>query len=324
MRALQISAHHWLFSMGGSELYLRDYVTVLEERGLDVPVLTFLPRDRAKGGDEPDAPHVLPLVADVGVEALREGVSAYVNACRPALAHFHSLHQEEALVAEELHRRRIPYLFTYHQPGASCPLGTLLRWGREPCDGRVEVPRCAACRVNNRTGLPALPSEAAANVIRAASPLLQRASAIRLAAKIDYWGSTTAFARMLNAFLRHCGTVVACSEWGVDVLRRNGVEVGRIALVPQGLPLAFEAASARDPGRRRSTTHVGVVGRISPEKGLELLVRAVRLVRSFPGPPAPDCGRGPGARPALRAEAPRPVRGGREGSPFSAGARPRS
>ena len=280
MRVLQVSAHHWLFSMGGSELYLRDLITVLGERGLDVPVLTFQAQDRSRGGAESDSPATLPLIEDVGVEAFRKGVSAFLDGCRPTLAHFHSLHAEEAVVAEELRRRGVPYFFTYHQPGATCRLGTLLRWGRVPCDGKVEVPRCAACRVNNRTGLPEVPAAVTATLIRAVSPLLQRASRLRVAAKVDYWGSTTVFARRLDAFLRHCEKVVACSRWGADVLRRNGVAANRIALIPQGLPLAFEAVRRRDPGGPRSTTNVGYVGRISPEKGLEVLVRAMRLARS--------------------------------------------
>ena len=280
LRVLQVSAHHWLFSMGGTEIYLRDFVTVLKERGLDVPVLTFQPRDRPTGHGEPDLPDTLPLIEDVGEEAFGREASALLDRCQPTLVHFHSFHLEEAVLAGELARRGIRYFFTYHQPGGTCRLGTLLQWGRVPCDGRVEVLKCASCRVASRTGLPEAMSTATAAMIRVLSPLLQRASSYPLAARIDYWGSTAAFSRRLDAFLRRSEMIVTCSQWGLDVIRRNGVDAKRIALIPQGLPLDFEAPRRREAVPPRSTTNVGYVGRISPGKGLDVLIRAMRLVRS--------------------------------------------
>jgi glycosyltransferase involved in cell wall biosynthesis len=277
-RVLQVSRHHWLFSTGGTEYYLRDLVAVLSQRGYEIPVLTF----QSPGGATRDSgsapPRVLRLIEGEKDEEFRRLVSSYLDECRPTLAHFHSLHAEEAVVADELRKRGIPYVFTYHQPGVSCFRGDLLRWGTQACDGKVEVLKCASCRVHNRLGLPRAMSVLAAGLIGAASPLLKETLPSEAWGKVDYWTSTRIFAGMVADFLGHCERAIACAHWSIQVLRRNGVPQDRITFMPQGLPLRFDARpAARKMGWREDVT-VGFVGRICKEKGPDVLVRAMRRV----------------------------------------------
>ena len=39
-------------------------------------------------------------------------------------------------------------VFTYHTPTVSCQRGTLLLWGEDFCDGKLDVIRCPGCTLN--------------------------------------------------------------------------------------------------------------------------------------------------------------------------------
>ncbi len=277
MRILQVSRHHWSYAVGGTEAYLRDLVVALRERGHDVPILTFQARSTPSIEDDP-ASRALPLVDEIGEARFRMLASGYLDKSTPTVAHFHSVNQEELVVAEELRRRRIPCVATYHQPGLSCHRGDLLRWGTEICDGRIEIMKCAACRVASRTGMPRIAAYATAAAIGAASPLLRAALPRAQHAKVDYWASTSARARLVRAFFGHCARVIACADWSVDVLRRTGVDGSRLQTIAQGLPRGTDATVSSRPASGRSTVTVGFVGRICREKGIDVLVAAMRRV----------------------------------------------
>src|SRR5262249_56065798 len=50
-------------------------------------------------------------------------------------------------------KRGLPVFFTYHTPTVSCQRGTLMLWGKEMCDGVLEIRRCTSCSLQSR-GLP--------------------------------------------------------------------------------------------------------------------------------------------------------------------------
>ena len=59
------------------------------------------------------------------------------------------LHSRTAAVSELLvdvaREEGAKVVFTYHTPTVSCPRGTLMRFGRTPCDGKLHVRNCTAC-----------------------------------------------------------------------------------------------------------------------------------------------------------------------------------
>jgi glycosyltransferase involved in cell wall biosynthesis len=92
-------------------------------------------------------------------------------------------------------------------------------------------------------------------------------------------------------FLSHANKVIACAEWSIPVLEANGVSKDRIVHCPQGVGGEFVKASAvtkgrgQEAGRRiqRSGNQrlftVGYVGRVTPVKGVHLLVEAFAKTR---------------------------------------------
>ena len=67
----------------------------------------------------------------------------------PDIVHLHALTRGVSLrMVQAAKQRHIPVVFTYHTPTVSCQRGTLMLWGEDFCDGRLEVARCAGCTLH--------------------------------------------------------------------------------------------------------------------------------------------------------------------------------
>jgi hypothetical protein len=77
------------------------------------------------------------------------------------------LHALTAAVSERLvdvaHAAGARVVFTYHTPTASCSRGTLMLFGKTPCDGVIESKRCTACALSG-LGVPQILAHVAAAI----------------------------------------------------------------------------------------------------------------------------------------------------------------
>jgi len=209
---------------------------------------------------------------------------------RPSVVHLHAFTPAVSVrVVREAKKRDIPVIFTYHTPTVSCQRGTLLRWGKEVCDGRLDVDLCARCTLNG-LGLP-----------RGLADLLGRmpiAAGQALAAAHLSGGIWTALRMRQIMSIRHAAVralfvevdhVVAVCNWIGDLLSRNGVPQWKISLCRQGLAQEvcqpLQGSKGRLPtanGHTASQLRLAFLGRMVPIKGAHLLIRAVRKVPHAP------------------------------------------
>ena len=200
----------------------------------------------------------------------------------PDVVHLHALTRGASLsVVREASMRRIPSVFTYHTPTVSCPRGTLLRWGREPCDGCVDGVRCTECRLES-LGLNRLTSRVLARV---PAPIGRTIADHGLSG-----GAWTALAmrellRVRHETFRACMAevrhIVAVCEWARAVLERNGVPREKITVSRAGVPRQAAPAGRRRAGSgSRDVLRAAFLGRLDATKGAQLVVKAIR---SAPG-----------------------------------------
>jgi glycosyltransferase involved in cell wall biosynthesis len=86
-----------------------------------------------------------------------------------------------------------------------------------------------------------------------------------------------AYASMDRFALRFCGIVVAVSQKVAAILKQSGIKSDRIRLISNGIDISsYQDAlpSPQLPQRADGHCVVGVVGRLSPEKGIEYVLRA--------------------------------------------------
>lgn len=113
-----------------------------------------------------------------------------------------------------------------------------------------------------------------------------RSASARLAATAHNWTARTRSIRLyetLDRFaLKHFDHVVAVSSPVASILRSSGVPEEKISVIANGIDWArFASASPVrlcESSQQQSRLHVGLVGRLSREKGPDYFLRAARIV----------------------------------------------
>ena len=304
MKLIQIPFCFYPDTVGGTEIYVASLARLLkDEHGCDV--LIAAPGDRSENYAHHDLSvrrfAVSPEVADIselygdGDELAAQEFAKILEEEHPDLVHLHAFTRGVSLkIVRKAKERRIPVVFTYHTPTVTCTRGTMMRWGRIPCDGEMLGHRCTACTLHglgtNRTAASAL-----ASMPKVGQGILKKSSrsggiwtALRMRELVEERHVATC------ALLAEVDYIVAVCEWVRDVLLINGVPADRITLCRQGI----ERAALDEDGRskmedgggkaapeqftKERPLRLAYFGRLDPTKGVHVLIDALRLNLSLP------------------------------------------
>src|SRR5207302_32795 len=87
-------------------------------------------------------------------ETAARSFRALLDDLRPAIVHLHARTSAVSGRLVDMAREiAAKVVFTYHTPTVSCARGTMMHLGRAPCDGGLDVRRCAACVLQSH-GVP--------------------------------------------------------------------------------------------------------------------------------------------------------------------------
>ncbi|MFM2178620.1 MAG: hypothetical protein RL015_2718 [Verrucomicrobiota bacterium] len=265
--------------VGGTEVYVRALIKELEAIGWENHIAV---PSSASGRDYQDgvsvhrleAPSVLPqsVLYGAGEPSSAELFRQLLIQEKPSLVHFHAftpvISQLWLAAAKNL---GIPCVYTYHTPTVACARGTLMRWGTIPCDGEMKPRRCAACALHG-LGVPKPLAWFASWV----SPLTQGFGS-RVPFRIQPLIKQRTAA--VQTWLKGMTRIIALGEWGRQVMLRNGVNAEQLAVVRHGLAVAqSKTASAKTEG----VVKLGFFGRLDPTKGLDVLVKAMKMAPQLP------------------------------------------
>ena len=286
MKAVQVPYCYHPDAVGGTEIYVETLARELSARGLDVTIA-------APGDATASYPHrglwvhrfAVSRKPENVVELYGEGDSlshrefaSILDELKPDVVHLHAFTRAVSLrVVREIKQRGIPVAFTYHTPTVSCQRGTLMKWGREPCDGVVRRVRCSQCTLHG-LGASRMISTIAGGLPPAVGALI---GAAQLSGRV--WSGLRMSHLMtqrhaaFRALMAEVDHVVTLCEWARKILLRNGVPAGKISMSRHGLP---HAARLNDPPASRphpeEPVRIAFLGRLDRVKGPDLLVRAVR------------------------------------------------
>ena len=172
-------------------------------------------------------------------------VRRLIEAARPTIAHAHNIyHHISPSILPELKRAGLPVVMTVHDLKLTCPSYKMLV-GDQLCE------RCRGGRVHNVVVNRCIKGSALLSGLVMAETLIHRT--------LDLYGSVDRF--------------VVPSRFYMDKLAEWGWDRGRFVHVPNFV----------DAGQFRPEREVGdafvYAGRLSPEKGVETLIRAAALAR---------------------------------------------
>ena len=268
---VQASAWYPPFQMGGTEVYLEGLIEELGGLGIDSAVVVPRPSGAPQAYIHGGAPVSTypPLASSGDFSAFEALLSAYPG----AIYHQHSwtpdCGAEHLAVARRL---GMPTVLTIHVASGICLTGTMMRFGSEPCDGRIDPAQCAPCWAQSRGTshslakvlgrLPELPMTPPGKLGTALS-----ARTLVRRRKDDF-----------AAMIAEADRIVVVCEWLHAAMTANAAPAEKLVRSRQGLSHSFLQTVVR---ARRDVGEAGplrllYLGRWHPVKGIDVVVRALR------------------------------------------------
>ena len=268
-------------SVGGTEIHVQTLITALDAYGVrgavavpgqgegyehcGVRVISFV-RGNAAG-----LAHAYGQPNEDAARSFR----ALLKKIVPRVVHLHSFTAEVSeLLVDAARDIGAKTVLTYHVPGVSCTRGTMMYMGETPCDGRLEVRRCARCAIAAR-GTPRWLASAIASMPNAAARLGEAGLARGPLTSLRLPALVGAQAERFRSVTTKVDRVVAVSAWVADVLRRNGVPESKIVLCRYGAVQPVRSAVPRNGG---APLRLGYFGRLAGAKGIDIVIDALRQV----------------------------------------------
>src|SRR5579884_2462679 len=157
-RILHVPFCYYPDAAGGTEVYVASLARAQREQGWEVTIAAPAPANSRYIHDGFEVHRyatarrlsLRELYGEGDPEAARNFLEV-LQVVRPDLVHLHALTSGVSLrVAREVRRAGIPLVFTCHTPTVTCNRGTLLRWGNEICDGKMQPEVCAPCMLHGK------------------------------------------------------------------------------------------------------------------------------------------------------------------------------
>ena len=279
-------------TMGGTEVYVAGLAQQLRKFGASSSIVA--PGKASEYVYDGSAVTRIPASPDLSLEALYgEGdlgaarqFGHALDLIKPNVVHFHALTAGASVAAmREATLRQIPTVLTFHTPTVTCLRGTMLRWGKNPCDGLMQVRQCAACNLHG-LGLPKWIARGIALIPEPLSRWAARRAPAKLATVLGMRWLATVRHKTSRAAFELCQFIVSPCNWVSQVLTLNGVPASKLVLSRQGLSLSGLDHSTALPIRPVDVSHdnhahpslrLVFLGRIHPTKGLHTLLQALAL-----------------------------------------------
>ncbi|MHB2020202.1 MAG: glycosyltransferase [Candidatus Xenobia bacterium] len=268
--------------IGGTEVYVASLARELETLGASSVVAAPAAKDDTYCVDgirvhryaviEP-APDLEELYG-AGSREAAERFGRTLDQELPSIVHLHALTRGVSMHhVEQARRRGIPVIFTYHTPTVTCQQGMLLRGGDtgKVCDGVLDVDTCVRCLFQSKGIREPWMRLASLMIPPGCLPRGPLNTARRLSSLMNLHHTRC------RQFFDTVHRVVAVCDWVKRLLLDNQVPEHRILLCRQGV--MDGDGIPRQPRRLADApVRLAFFGRIAPEKGLHIILHALRQV----------------------------------------------
>lgn len=289
MKIVQVCGWYFPDSLGGTETYVAALAARLRDAGHDTTIAAPDPDARATRSYRHDGVLVfrypiprLPTRGEAQHAAPARGAGelhAWLLETAPDVVHVHTfvtgVGPHEIRAARESGAR---VFATSHSGslGFLCQRGTMMRWGRRPCDGIVPPRKCAACALQQR-GVPRPLADAMGLVPPSAGRVLGRIPG-KVGTVLGMSGLIARNAALQREMLSSVDGFVVLTDWAkraVDAHAGPGapIVVNRLGIRASDGEAARLRALPRERGSHLTAAYVGRFDRI---KGVHDLARAIR------------------------------------------------
>lgn len=207
--------------------------------------------------------------------AVIDTVRRLVRQRQPDIIHVHPLQLGlESHVMAALHADGRRVMLTYHSSTTCCARGDLVRFGKTACDGLIRQVECTECLMESR-GVPRAAAAVAARVPLSWFKAVHRRAGRGRFRKLRSFSSLPLLIeerqRAWQRSLASTDRLVAVCNWVESQCLANGAPREKLVVSRHGHRFASRPGVVRTAGPVR----YGYVGRLSPEKGIEVLLDAM-------------------------------------------------
>jgi glycosyltransferase involved in cell wall biosynthesis len=291
VKVIQIPFGFYPDPVGGTEIYVEAVSHNLQQQGVEVLIAAPAEANQSYMHDQLKvrrfavSNRVKPLqeIYGAGDPQAASEFSRIIDTEQPDIVHLHAFTSGVSLrLVQALKQRQIPIVFTYHTPTVSCQRGTLMRWGTQICDGKLDLHTCAQCTLQG-LGLDQISAKAIANLPPQLGNWLSSWNlqggiwtALRMTELISLRHAA------LHALLSEVNHIVAVCNWVRDILLLNHVPSDKITVIRQGLCHDIPEKFNSSPHSPTSTLKIAFLGRLDITKGIHILIAALQTVSELP------------------------------------------
>ncbi len=270
MKIVLATEYFYPISKGGTEMYVYQLAKELINNGHDCVVIS-LSNEFKEDIYEGIQIFYIPFINGDHLESeVPENLHALISVLdkiNPQIVHLHSLSPSLG-VNHLVHLHLIGYItfFTAHLPSFTCARGDLLYNGKEICDGEIIYDRCMNCILNSKGKKNKLSN-----------------SLITLASKNKYiqnlFPTLAIIQNKINSVelvKKYIDEIIVVSGWQNEVLLLNKFNSSNLAVCRQAIDKDIILYEKKNPIRAK--LKIGYIGRIVPEKGIDVLLDCLKEV----------------------------------------------
>ncbi len=198
----------------------------------------------------------------------------------PEIVHFHEFSSSNGITQHHIHLAKqigFKVIMTFHLSGYSCKTGNLMYKDESLCDGIIDIQKCTNC-IYSVKHIPPFQKK----LLLAASMLAYRLK-IDTSNSDNRLGTALGFPFLINKLKKElydladdCDQLVVLTNWYRTILENNGIAKSKITHIAQGLPGNEEKKVEKQ--EFTGVLRLVYVGRISPVKGIHLLLEAMKQI----------------------------------------------
>jgi glycosyltransferase involved in cell wall biosynthesis len=285
--------------MAGTEIYVHTLATFQKNAGHEVAVLTpffnHYPDRQFKEHYVYDGIDVYqymepsnPLSKDFfSGNKIPEGIEEFkkkLELLNPDIIHFHELTRSIGLSVAHVKKAKkqgSKVVLTMHLSAYTCNTNTLINHNKL-CNGKILEYDCSVCSYKTMFKLPA----PAATAIAGASLFFKSIGVTKklpqgkLKTLVSMPLTIQRIKNDLTILENNIDKLVSLTEWYKKILLTNGVSKNKITVIPQGLATISAEVLKKNNGPASLPIKIIFIGRIQPQKGVDLLIDAIKEFNS--------------------------------------------